>query len=91
MEELNEIKQQLKDMLKERLDIDYEELGVDNKSPLFDEDAWGIDSIDLLDVVLGIEQIFGVTIKQGEGVKQHFQSINTLSEYIHNLKQETPA
>jgi acyl carrier protein len=83
---LEQVRQGLKDMIKERLDIDHEELGVNDDSMLFDEDAWGIDSVDVLDLVLGIEEVFGVSIKQDESVKKSFQSINTLAAYIVELR-----
>lgn len=80
--ELQEIKDQLKEIIETRLNIDTSDLDVNDDSGLFDEDAWGIDSVDVLDLVLGIEQVFGVSIKQDEEVNEHFASINTLSSYI---------
>jgi acyl carrier protein len=80
--ELEQIKQSLKQILVERLSIDMKEVKVDDDAGLFDEDGWGMDSVDALDLVLGIEKTFGVRINRDEGVKRHFRSINTLAAFI---------
>jgi len=89
--DLDQVRNGLKTMIKERLDIDSEEIGVNDDSPLFDEKAWGIDSVDVLDLVLGIEEIFGVSIKQDDSVQKHFESINTLAAYIVDLRTRLDA
>lgn len=86
-----EIKSQLRNIIETRLDIDVAGLEVDDDSGLFDDSAWGIDSIDVLDIVLGIDQVFGVKIRQDDDVARHFESINTLSAYIHEQLTATSA
>jgi acyl carrier protein len=90
-ETLDGIKTELKEMIKERLDIDWREIGVTDDSALFDEAAWGIDSVDVLDIVLGIEERFGLSIKQDDAVKSHFESISTLAAYIQSRKGQADA
>ncbi len=90
-ENLNNVKEKIKVMIKDRLEIDASELDVTDDSPLFDEDAWGIDSVDVLDLVLGLEQEFGVTVKQDESVQKHFHSLNTLANYILELNNTATA
>lgn len=80
--ELEQIKDTLKTILVERLMIDLDEVKASDDAGLFDDDGWGIDSVDVLDLVLGIEKSFGVRINQDEDVKAHFQSLNTLAAYI---------
>lgn len=86
--ELEQIKQSLKQILVERLTIDLSDVHADDDAGLFDEDGWGIDSVDALDLVLGIESTFGVRIDQDEDIKKNFQSINSLAVFISNQMAE---
>ena len=80
--ELEQIKTTLKQIFAERLMMEVDELDVSDDAGLFDEDGWGIDSVDVLDLVLGIEKHFGVRIAQDDAVKEHFRTLNTLAAYI---------
>ena len=77
------IKTQLKALISERLSIDSAGIASPDTASLFADDGWGIDSVDVLDLVLGIESSFGVRIEQDEDVKRHFESVASLAEYIH--------
>ena len=55
----NEIAEKIKGMLVERLRIPEDELEYD--SELFGEDI-GLDSIDSIEIIVGIENLFGVDI-----------------------------
>lgn len=79
----------LKDLIKERLDIDHETIGVNDDSPLFDENAWGIDSVDVLDIVLGIEERYGVKIRQDDSSKAAFGSIRSLATHIEQIRSRS--
>lgn len=77
-----EIKLELRDIIKNRLDLELDGPEPDDDDNLFED--WGIDSIDVIDLVLAIEQEFGVKVKQGDDdVSKHFESINKLGDYIH--------
>ena len=66
-------------MLVENLRIPQEALDYD--SELFGEDI-GLDSIDSIEIIAGIDSLFGV---QMTGVaKEHFRSVNTLTDYVYN-------
>lgn len=85
--ELDDIKTTLKQIFAERLMMEMDQLDVSDDAGLFDEDGWGIDSVDVLDLVLGIEKHFGVRIAQDDAVKEHFRSLNTLAAYIHGVTE----
>jgi acyl carrier protein len=89
--DLEQVRIGLKTMIKDRLDIDADEIGVNDDSLLFDEKAWGIDSVDVLDLVLGIEEVFGVSIKQDESVQKNFTSINTLAAFVVEMRSRLNA
>ena len=54
---------------------------IENNAPLFGE-GLGLDSIDALELVLGLEKEFGVVIPDAEVGKRVFQSVRTMAEYV---------
>lgn len=64
-----------------RLKIPLSELGDDR--PLFDpEKGLGLDSIDVLEIVVNIERTFKVQIPDKEVGQKVLQSVNTLVDYL---------
>lgn len=88
--QLEDIKQGLKDIFVERLNMDLSGVTAGDDDGLF-EDGWGIDSIDVIDIVLGVEQKFGVKLGQDEEIQGHFHTLNTLAAYIQTLQAEKGA
>ncbi|MGN0684045.1 MAG: acyl carrier protein [Oscillospiraceae bacterium] len=72
-----EICEKIKGMLVENLRIPADEL--ENDSELFGDDI-GLDSIDSIEIIAGIDNLFGVQMTGA--AKEHFQSINTLAKYV---------
>jgi acyl carrier protein len=73
---------QLKKLIIERLkleEISPEDIGTDD--PLFG-DGLGLDSIDALELVLGLEKQYGVIIPDAEVGQQVFQSVRTIAQYV---------
>jgi acyl carrier protein len=54
---------------------------IETDAPLFGE-GLGLDSIDALELVLGLEKEFGVIIPDAEVGKKVFQSVRTMAQYI---------
>ena len=50
-------------------------------APLFGE-GLGLDSIDALELVIGLEKEYGVNIPDAEVGKKVFQSVRTIAQYI---------
>ncbi len=59
---------------------------IDNDAPLFGE-GLGLDSIDALELVLGLEKEFGVIIPDAEVGRKVFQSVRTMAEYVMDQKR----
>jgi acyl carrier protein len=80
-----EIAEKIKGMLVERLRIPAEELEYD--SELFGEDI-GLDSIDSIEIIVGIENLFGVDISGAGATKEDFRSIETLTAFVEAHKED---
>ncbi len=74
-----EICEKIKGMLVENLRIPADELEYD--SELFGDDI-GLDSIDSIEIIAGIDNLFGVQMTGA--AKEHFQSINTLAKFVED-------
>ncbi len=73
---------QLKRLIIERLKLEEvtpEDIGTDD--PLFGE-GLGLDSIDALELVLGLEKEYGVIIPDAEVGQKVFQSVGTIAQYV---------
>lgn len=78
-----EICSKIKDMLVENLRIPADEL--ENDSELFGDDI-GLDSIDSIEIIAGIDSLFGVQMTGA--AREHFQTIETLAKYVESHKGE---
>ena len=83
---MTDLKLEIKRLIIEALaleDITPEDIADD--APLFGE-GLGLDSIDALELVVALEQQYGIKIADGEVGKEAFASVNTLAEFIANKK-----
>jgi acyl carrier protein len=79
---MENIKQQLKLIIIQGLRItDRGPESLQDDAPLLDGDL-GIDSIDILQLVLEIERHFGIKLVDGEFDKMDWESINTLAAIV---------
>ena len=58
----------------------------DDQAPLFGE-GLGLDSIDALELVLGIEQTFGVKIEDEAAGLKAFKSVDALTDFIREHRK----
>jgi len=84
-----EFVQKIKQLIIQRLKLmDMTPEMIETDAPLFGE-GLGLDSIDALELVLGLEKEFGVIIPDAEVGKKVFQSVKTIAQYV--LDQEGTA
>lgn len=72
-----EIAEKIKNMLVENLRIPADEL--EYTSELFGDDI-GLDSIDSIEIIAGIDNLFG--IQMTGAARENFQTIETLTKYV---------
>jgi acyl carrier protein len=65
-------------------DFDPEQIADDE--PLFGDDGLGLDSVDALELVVHIEQQYGIQIEDEEVGRKAFASIAALAEFIAEKK-----
>ncbi|HEY7863948.1 MAG TPA: phosphopantetheine-binding protein, partial [Thermoanaerobaculia bacterium] len=68
-----------------RLKLDIDPSTIDSAAPLFGE-GLGLDSIDALELVLGLEQEFGIKVEDEEVGVKAFASVNALVDFIEQKK-----
>lgn len=77
-----DLKTELKEKLIEQLNL--EEVAVEdieNEAPLFG-DGLGLDSIDALEIIVLLDNSYGIKLESPEQGKEVFHSIDTLAEFI---------
>lgn len=81
-----ELKNRIKSMMVENLmlKISPEEIG--DATPLFSPEGLALDSIDALELAVGLEKKFGVATPNSEVARQYFVSVNTIADYIKQSK-----
>ena len=79
---MSDLKLRVKEMIIQRLKLEgMTPDQIDDGIPLFGE-GLGLDSIDALELVLGIEQVFGVKIEDEAAGLKAFKSVQALTDFI---------
>ena len=71
-------------------DLNLEEMTpetIDSDSPLFGDEGLGLDSIDVLEMILILEKYYGLRVSNPEEGKAIFRSVRTIAEYITANRQ----
>ena len=69
----------VKELIVRRLKLEIDPASIQDDAPLFGE-GLGLDSIDALELVLGLEQEFGIKVEDEEVGVKAFSSVNALVE-----------
>jgi acyl carrier protein len=76
------LKLRLKQILVERLKVERAPESIGDDELLFGPDGLGLDSIDALELVLGVEQEFGVQVGNEEVATEALASIDHLARFL---------
>ena len=86
-----ELKGRIKRLIVERLKLEMDPEEIGDADPLFGE-GLGLDSIDALELVLGLEQEFGVKIEDEEVGGEALASVDALADFVRDKSAaEKPA
>ena len=69
-------------MMVENLMLKVTKDDIRDDMPLFGPEGLGLDSIDALELVVGLEKQFGVTVPNSETAQQALATVNSLHDYI---------
>jgi acyl carrier protein len=75
----------VKELIVRRLKLEIDPTSIQDDAPLFGE-GLGLDSIDALELVLGLEQEFGIKVEDEEVGVKAFSSVNALVDFIEQKK-----
>ena len=85
---MHELVEQLKKQIIEALNLqDITPDRIDPAAPLFGE-GLGLDSIDALELVVMLEEHYGIRVTDLEVARKAFTSVNTLAEFITKNQQK---
>ena len=81
---MTDLHQELKQFIIEAMNLeDMTPDDIDVDAPLFGDEGLGLDSIDALELVLGLKKKYGIVIEAGdESSRQHLRSVATLAALI---------
>ncbi len=77
-----DVKLRIKHLIVDRLKLDRTPDSIGDDESLFGAEGLGLDSIDALELVLGIEQEFGVKIENEEVGSEALGSTSRLAEFV---------
>lgn len=76
-----DLQDRIKRLIVDRLKLEIDPASIDAAQPLFGE-GLGLDSVDALELVLGLEQEFDIRIDDGEIDSETFTSVARLAELV---------
>ncbi|HLO63667.1 MAG TPA: phosphopantetheine-binding protein [Azonexus sp.] len=88
---MSQLHQELKAFIIETMNLeDITPADIGDDMPLFADDGLGLDSIDALELVLGLKKKYGIVIEANdEASRQHLRSVNSLAALLNANRQES--
>ena len=77
---MNDLKAQIKRMIVERLFLNVSPNEIADDAPIMD--TYGIDSVALFELVVGLEDEFGVVMEDVDFKVDTFQSVNSIAAFV---------
>jgi acyl carrier protein len=78
MDDAKGLRDQIKAMMVENLMLQITAADIGDDLPLFGPGGLGLDSVDALQLVVGLDKTFGLKIPDPAAAKQILQSVNTI-------------
>ena len=86
MDHGSELKSKVKQLIVRQLKLEIDPAEIKDAAPLFGDDpqGLGLDSIDALELVLGVEKEFGIKVQDEEVGVKAFASVDALCTFIES-------
>jgi len=75
-----QLKQQLKEMIVERLFLDVDPGQIGDEENLME--SYEIDSVNLFEIVVGLEEVFEISFEDEDFSVELFATVNNLAEFV---------
>lgn len=82
MEDVTTLKERIKAMMVENLMLQVTANEISDDMPLFGPGGLGLDSVDALQLVVGLDKNFGLKIPDPAAAKEILQSVNTIADAV---------
>ena len=77
------LKTKIKSLIIESCDLDIAVEDIDDEIPFFENKSLvSLDSIDMLQISIAIQNNFGITIRDSKEMRRVMQSINTFADHV---------
>ena len=82
MDDLNALKQRIKELMVENLMLQVTTAAIADELPLFGPGSLGLDSVDALQLVVSLDKNFGLKIRDPEAGREILRNVNTIAEAV---------
>ncbi len=79
------LKDELKHMIVERLFLKVNPADIDDDAPLMA--TYNIDSVSLFELVVGLEDVFGITFEEEDFSIDLFENVNSIAEFVQKKRE----
>jgi acyl carrier protein len=81
-----ELEQQIKEMIVERCFLTVKPEEIEDEASL--TEAVGLDSVQILEVVVGLEEVFGVAVDDADFDIQNFSTVKAIADYVRERQSK---
>ncbi|MCX6875715.1 MAG: phosphopantetheine-binding protein [Verrucomicrobia bacterium] len=75
----------IKTVMVEELMLQVQPEAIGDATPIFGPDGLGLDSVDVLQLVIALEKNFGLKITEGDAAKEILKNVSTIADAIRAL------
>lgn len=81
------LRDEIKSMMVENLMLKVTKEEIQDTLPLFAADGLGLDSIDALELIVGLKKKFGVSVPNSETARTALATVNSIHDYILSFRK----
>ena len=82
MDDIQALRKQVKDMMVQNLMLQVTADEIGDEQPLFGPGSLGLDSVDALQLVVGLDKTFGLKVPDPGAAKEILQSVATMASAV---------